>query len=187
MKYELYNNIVVIVLFSDENIHTERPKNLASSLLHCEICGQKFLKKKDLRSHINSHLGQPRVVLRRIPNLKSVKKKQQDDKYWLDPDKKGTLKLTLKKQCSSDSLKLTLKKSSISQDFTVINSNLDCESEIYKKPEVEGRKENDTKDDEEVEKSVNEPFENVMLNQQVNVFSLYWRVFFFTLSLSIKF
>lgn len=120
-----------------------------------------------MRCHINIHLGQPRVVLRRIPNLKSVKKKQQDEKYWLDPEQKGTLKLTLKKQCSSDSLKLTFKKSSVSEDFKVINSNLDCQSGDYSQQKVAGLRENDNKDDTELEKSVNEPFENVMINQQV--------------------
>lgn len=139
---------------------------LASDLLHCEICGQQFLRKKDLRSHINVHLGEPRVVLRRIPNLRSVKKKQ-DEKYWLDPDQKGTLKFTLKKQCGSDSLKLTLKKSSVSEDFTVINSNLDIQSENYHEDDLAGLRENDDKDDNEVENQINEPFENVILNQQV--------------------
>lgn len=154
-------------MISDENLSTDISLNeLASDLLHCEICGQEFLKKKDLRSHINVHLGQPRVVLRRIPNLRSVKKKQ-DEKYWLDPDQKGTLKLTLKKQCSSDSLKLTLKKSSVSEDFTVINSNLDIQSEDCNEEDVAGLRENDDKDDKEVEKQINEPFENVILNQQV--------------------
>ena len=162
------------ILFADENVGNESsPNELASDLLHCEICGQEFLKKKDLRCHINIHLGQPRVILRRIPNLKSVKKKQQDEKYWLDPEQKGTLKLTLKKQGGSDSLKLTLKKSSISEDFTVINSNLDCPSGDYSPREVAGLKENDNKDDTEVEKSVNEPFENVMINQQVCLIILY--------------
>ncbi|XP_051166457.1 histone acetyltransferase KAT6A-like isoform X3 [Leptopilina boulardi] len=150
----------------DENLSTDIPLHeLASDLLHCEICGQQFLRKKDLRSHINVHLGEPRVVLRRIPNLRSVKKKQ-DEKYWLDPDQKGTLKFTLKKQCGSDSLKLTLKKSSVSEDFTVINSNLDIQSENYHEDDLAGLRENDDKDDNEVENQINEPFENVILNQQ---------------------
>ncbi|XP_031839398.1 uncharacterized protein LOC116429967 isoform X2 [Nomia melanderi] len=138
---------------------------LRSSLLNCEICGEQFVSKKQLRSHIYTHLGTPRVVLRRLTNLKTVKKKHNNT-YWLDPEKKGSLKLTLKKQNFSDSLKLTLKKSSKSEDFTVVNSNINLGTEIHRQEDVAGTKENDQRHEKDAESSINQPFENVMVEQQ---------------------
>lgn len=97
-------------------------------LPQCEICGQKFSSKKELRSHIEAHLGQPRIVLKRISNVKGGKKKHSD-KYKLNKDQSGKLKITLKKQGLSDGLKLTIKKSSLSKDFTIINSNAGYDTE----------------------------------------------------------
>ncbi|XP_076279553.1 uncharacterized protein LOC143208744 isoform X2 [Lasioglossum baleicum] len=136
-----------------------------SLLLNCEICGQQFVSKKQLRLHIYSHLGSPRVVLRRLTNLKTVKKKRNST-YWLDPEKKGSLKLTLKKQTFSDSLKLTLKKSSKSKDFAVVNSNINLSTEIHRQGDVAGTKENDQRHDKDTESSIDQPFENVMVEQQ---------------------
>ncbi|XP_015435463.1 PREDICTED: uncharacterized protein LOC107191034 isoform X2 [Dufourea novaeangliae] len=138
---------------------------LSSSILNCEICGEQFVSKKELRSHIYSHLGTPRVILRRLTNLKAIKKKHNNS-YWLDPEKKGSLKLTLKKQNFTDSLKLTLKKSSESEDFTVVNSNINLSTEIHHQGDVAGTKENDQRHDKDTERSIGQPFENVIVEQQ---------------------
>ncbi|XP_033341137.2 uncharacterized protein LOC117229093 isoform X1 [Megalopta genalis] len=149
-----------------ENIEDQHSLfTLKSSLLNCEICGQQFVSKKQLRSHIYTHLGSPRVVLRRLTNLKAVKKKRNST-YWLDPEKKGCLKFTLKKQNYSDSLKLTLKKSSKSKDFTVVNSNINLSTEIHRQGDVAGTKENDRRHDKDTESSIDQPYENVMVEQQ---------------------
>ncbi|XP_046419282.1 uncharacterized protein LOC124179162 isoform X1 [Neodiprion fabricii] len=150
----------------ESDAHASEPNELTPSSTEvsvCEICNRQFLKKKDLRSHFLVHVGQPRVVLNRIPNRKPAKK-HVTDTYRLDPEKKGSLKLTLKKQGSTDSLKLTLKKSSISQDFAVVNTNLD--SENYQRNDVAGSGTNDSKDTSNTENDADEPFENVMINQQ---------------------
>ncbi|XP_076668794.1 uncharacterized protein LOC143369150 isoform X2 [Andrena cerasifolii] len=138
---------------------------LSPSLLSCEICGEKFATKKQLRSHILTHLGRARVVLRRVANLKPVKKKHSST-YWLDPNKKGSLKLTLKKQSSVDSLKLKLKKSSKSEDFTVVNSNINLGTKNHCQRDVAEAKENDRRHDKDTEGSVDQPFEDVMVEQQ---------------------
>ncbi|XP_046591468.1 uncharacterized protein LOC107216631 isoform X4 [Neodiprion lecontei] len=150
----------------ESDAHASEPNELTPSSTEvsvCEICNRQFLKKKDLRSHFLVHVGQPRVVLNRIPNRKPAKK-HVTDTYRLDPEKKGSLKLTLKKQGSTDSLKLTLKKSSISQDFAVVNTNLD--SENYQRNDVAGSGTNDSKDTSNTENDADEPFENVTINQQ---------------------
>ncbi|XP_076635373.1 uncharacterized protein LOC143348704 isoform X2 [Colletes latitarsis] len=139
--------------------------DLPSPLLSCEICGEQFVSKKQLRSHIHTHLGRARVVLRRITNLKAVKKKHSST-YWLDPKKKGSLKLTLKKQNFSDTLKLKFRKSSESEDFTVVNSNINLGTENYHQGDVAGAKENDQRHDNDSESSIDQPFENVMVEQQ---------------------
>ncbi|XP_054010133.1 uncharacterized protein LOC128893301 isoform X1 [Hylaeus anthracinus] len=136
-----------------------------SSLLNCEICGEQFVSKKQLRSHIHTHLGRARVVLRRITNLKAIKKKHSNT-YWLDPEKRGSLKLTLKKQNFSDSLKLKFKKSSESEDFTVVNSNINLGTENYHQGDVAGAKENDQRQENDSGNSADQPFENVMVEQQ---------------------
>ncbi|XP_029667468.1 uncharacterized protein LOC115238076 isoform X3 [Formica exsecta] len=136
-------------------------------LLDCGICGQQFASKKQLRTHIHTHLRKPRIVLRRVTGPKVVKvRKPCEDTYWLDPEKKGLLKLTLKKQSISESLKLTLKKSSESEDFTVVNSNFNPVIKDHQQGEVAGAKENDQKNNKTAKGSVNEPFENVMVDQQ---------------------
>lgn len=142
-------------------------------LLDCGICGQQFASKKQLRTHIHIHLRKPRIVLRRVTGPKVVKvRKQCEDTYWLDPEKKGLLKLTLKKQSISESsLKLTLKKtSSESEDFTVVNSNFNPVIKNHQREEVAGAKENDKKNNKAAKGLVNEPFENVMVDQQVSYF-----------------
>ncbi|XP_070163829.1 R3H domain-containing protein 1 isoform X2 [Polyergus mexicanus] len=135
-------------------------------LLDCGICGQQFASKKQLRTHIHTHLRKPRIVLRRVTGPKVVKVRKCEDTYWLDPEKKGLLKLTLKKQSISESLKLTLKKSSKSKDFTVVNSNFNPVIKDHQQGEVAGAKENDQKNNKAAKGSVNEPFENVMVDQQ---------------------
>ncbi|CAL1687882.1 unnamed protein product [Lasius platythorax] len=137
-------------------------------LLDCGICGQQFASKKQLRVHINTHLRKPRIVLRRVTGPKVVKvRKQSEDTYWLDPEKKGLLKLTLKKQSIVESLKLTLKKtSSESEAFTVVNSNFNPGIKNHQREDVAGAKENDQRDNKAAKGSINEPFENVMVDQQ---------------------
>ncbi|XP_011638137.1 bromodomain-containing protein 4-like isoform X2 [Pogonomyrmex barbatus] len=133
-------------------------------LLDCDICGERFASKKPLRVHINTHLRKLRIVLKRVANPKVVRVK--NDTYWLDPEKTGLLKLTLKKKSVADSLKLTLKKSSKSEDFTVVNNNFYPVIKYYQQRDVAGAKENDTRSNKAVENSVDEPFENVMVDQQ---------------------
>lgn len=167
----------IIVMISMRYVSDERagtPNSLDDSLsgqqllLDCGICGQKFSAKKQLRVHINTHLRKPRIVLKRITGPKA-KVCTQSDTYWLDPETKGSLKLTLKKQSTAESLKLTLrKKSSESADFTVVHSNSNLRHFRKQSKNVAGAKEDDRRDDKPTENSVNEPFENVMVDQQVS-------------------
>lgn len=122
-----------------------------------------------MSAHVVAHLGKPRVVLKRIRDLKP-QKKEPGDSYWLDSEQKGTLKITLKKQSSCDPLKLTLKKSPISEDFTVVSSNLNFDKRVsfQEDEELAGTRENDSKNNERLEKSSDQPFENVMINQEVS-------------------
>lgn len=140
-------------------------------LFDCDICGERFISKKPLRVHINTHLRKLRIVLKRVASPKVVKVKK--DTYWLDPGKTGLLKLTLKKQSAADSLKLTLKKSSESEDFTVVNNNFYPVIKYYQQGDVAGAKENDPRGDKAAENTIDEPFENVMVDQQVSL-SLGW-------------
>jgi len=142
---------------------------IGQQLLNCNICGQRYASKKQLRVHINTHLRESYIVLNRVTNPKIVKLKRQNDTYWLDPEKKGSLKLTLKKQTIADSLKLTLKKSHESEDFTVVNSNLHSNIGNHQQKDVAGTKENEHRND-KVESSDDESFENVMVDQQVSFF-----------------
>lgn len=141
-------------------------------LLNCGICGEKFALKSKLSAHIDTHL-EPRIVLRRVTSPKVEKiRKQSEQTYWLDPEKKGLLKLTLKKQTITESLKLRLKlkKSSKSKDFTVVNSNFEpIIIENSQQEDVAGAKENDQRNNKATKGSVNEPFENVMVDQQVSL------------------
>ncbi|XP_033353758.1 uncharacterized protein LOC117235634 isoform X2 [Bombus vosnesenskii] len=138
--------------------------SLRFPLFNCEVCKKQFVTKKQLRTHIQTHLGRPRIVLRRV-TLKSVKKKNSNT-YWLDPEKKGSLKLTLKKQNFNDPLKLKLKKSSKSEDFTVVKSNINLGTENHNHRDVAGATENDQRHEKDTESSINQPFENVMVEQQ---------------------
>ncbi|XP_033178559.1 myb-like protein I isoform X6 [Bombus impatiens] len=138
--------------------------SLRFPLFNCEVCKKQFVTKKQLRTHIHTHLGRPRIVLRRV-TLKSVKKKNSNT-YWLDPEKKGSLKLTLKKQNFNDPLKLKLKKSSKSEDFTVVKSNINLGTENHNHRDVAGATENDQRHEKDTESSINQPFENVMVEQQ---------------------
>lgn len=137
-------------------------------VLNCGICDERFPTKKQLRVHIHTHLRRPRIVLRRVTEPK-VSRKHTGESYWLDPEKKGSLKLTLKKQSIllADSLKLTLKKSSESADFTVVSNNFDLDFGNYSEEDVAGAKENDSRDDKAAESSLDKSFENVMVDQQV--------------------
>lgn len=149
--------------------YSDSLNNLCGQLVNCGICGKQFVTKKQLRTHIDTHLRKPRIVLKRVSSSKLIKKKPSDT-YWLDPEKKGALKLTLKKQSVADSLKLTLKKSSQSEDFTVVNTNFNADIEDHNNEEVAGGKENDTNDDRTADTSVNSSFDNVIVDQQVGVF-----------------
>jgi hypothetical protein len=134
----------------------------------CELCEQKFQSKKDLQTHVLIHLGKPRVVLKRIANLKTARK-ETSDQYWLETEQKGNLKITLKRQSPvCDSLKLKLKKSPVSEGFTVVSSNFNLDKEDFKQyDELAEAQENDSKSDSEEEKTAEQSFENVMLNQEV--------------------
>ena len=151
-----------INLFADEQLNVnDSVDQLSAQLFQCEICEQEFDTKQELHSHILCHLGQPRVVLKRIPSTKISKKKHES--YQLDPDVKGALKFKLKKQTNPpDSLKLTLKKSSLTKDFTIINSNVDS----YNTEDVAGNQENDTGETLE-ETSQEEPFKDMTNNEEV--------------------
>lgn len=138
-------------------------------LLDCGICDQQFATKKQLRIHIHTHLTKsPRIILKRVISPKVLKVQKQNDSYWLDPETKGSLKLTLKKQNIADSLKLKLKKSSQSEDFTVVQNNFNYTSN-YQHKDVAGAKENDQRNNKATEDSIDETFENVMVDQQVSV------------------
>lgn len=139
----------------------------------CEICSQEFATKKDLRSHIIVHLGEPRIVLKRCSGLKTLKKKEKDT-YWLDPGTKGSLKLTLKKHqlVAGDELKLKLKKSSKSEDFAVVKNPLELErnENTSDHKEVAGdRADNVQMDDKEREEETDQQsYENVIVNEAVS-------------------
>lgn len=129
------------------------PKSLAcvpEDLPQCEVCGQQFLTKKELRSHVTVHLGQPRIILKRCTSLQSVKKK---DTYCLTQERKGSLKLTLKKQNH--------------RDFAVINRDLDLEEDNNHFEEVAGDKRNEKIDVEKESEDTGEKhtFENVMVRE----------------------
>lgn len=145
------------------------PDSEKENLVRCEICDQKFQTKKDLQTHVFIHLGKPRVVLKRIVDIKTTVKKEPTDQYWLDKEQKGNLKITLKRQSPvGDSLKLTFKKSPVSEDFTVVSSSCDLiDKSIEKQNALAEILENDNKSESEEEKTTEESFENVMLNQEV--------------------
>lgn len=141
----------------------------------CEICEQKFQTKKDLQTHVLIHLGKPRVVLKRIANVKTPPKKEEQqptDHYWLGSERRGNLKITLKKNNSGcDSLKLKLKKSPESESFTVVSNNFDLDSQGFDKHnELAEAQDNETKSDSDKEESSDQDYENVMLNQEVSQF-----------------
>lgn len=150
---------------SDDRAGTPRSPDGFSGqqlLVDCGICGGRFASKKALRVHINTHLRKPCIVLKRVTGPKVVKRKQSE--YWLDPEKKGSLKLTLKKQ----GVKLTIKKNS--EAFTVVNRNFYPDIGNCQEEEVAGATENDHRDDRAAESLLNEQFENVMVDQQVGVY-----------------
>ncbi|XP_066584487.1 transcription factor Zelda-like isoform X2 [Prorops nasuta] len=150
----------------EDLVEAGSPSTVSDSNFLCEVCNNQFLTKKELRKHILTHLGHPRVVLKRLSNLKSFKKKSSDT-YWLDPDKKGSLKLTLKKQSPCDSLKLTFKKKSAkSEAFEVVNNNFNLAVENKIIGDVADTKENDSTDAKTTEGLVDESFENVTDNDQ---------------------
>ncbi|XP_053595704.1 uncharacterized protein LOC103573685 isoform X3 [Microplitis demolitor] len=142
---------------------------VSEELPQCEVCSQQFLTKKELRSHITLHLGQPRIVLKRCSNLHLVKKKEKD-KYCLSQEKKGSLKLTLKKQNH--------------RDFAVISRDLDFDSDNSHSEEVAGEEQKHHQDEEEEELEEHEDtldddneeqtdqvpheFENVIVNEDDN-------------------
>ncbi|XP_043286934.1 uncharacterized protein [Venturia canescens] len=145
-------------------------ENSVEDLPKCEICGEEFVTKKDLRSHIIVHLGEPRIVLKRCSGLKALKNKKEKDTYWLDPGTKGSLKLTLKKHqlVTGDTLKLKLKKSSKTKDFAVVKSQLELEhkEEASDSEEVAGDTDNVQMDDKEREEETDQQsYENVIVNE----------------------
>lgn len=157
---------MTLIFFSEEQINIVKSLECVSEELpQCEVCSQQFLTKKELRSHITLHLGQPRVVLKRCSNLHLVKKKEKD-KYSLTQEKKGSLKLTLKKQNH--------------RDFAVISRDLDFDSDNSESGEVAGlQKTNKNEEKEEHEDTVDDnngeqtdqpphEFENVMVNEDDN-------------------
>ncbi|XP_017875771.1 uncharacterized protein LOC108622418 isoform X2 [Ceratina calcarata] len=137
---------------------------LRLSLFSCEICRKQYTTKKQLRTHILTHLGSPRVVLRKVTNFKSITKTQTDT-YWLNPEGNGSLKLTLKKQNSSEHLKLKLRKSSESEDFTVVKSNINLETKDHNRDVAEGIQ-NEPRHGKYTEDSVDRSFKNVMVEQE---------------------
>ncbi|XP_014204798.1 myosin tail region-interacting protein MTI1-like isoform X2 [Copidosoma floridanum] len=134
----------------EEDFHNLR------DLLRCELCDQRFDTKKDLQSHLLAHIGQPRVVLKRIPNTKTSKK-EASEKFWPEVEPRGTLKITLK-----------LKKSPMSESFTVVRNNLEaeknsCDQEYELATKL---KDDHQSDSEEEEKTSEQSYENVILNQE---------------------
>lgn len=112
-------------------------------------------------------MRKPCLILKRVTGPKT-KVCTQSDTYWLDSETKGSLKLTTKKQSIAESLKLTLKKkSSESSNFTVVHSNFNLVKN-HQQRDMAVAKENNRRDDKPTEKSINEPFENVMMDQQVS-------------------
>ncbi|XP_043664218.1 uncharacterized protein LOC122627260 isoform X1 [Vespula pensylvanica] len=150
-----------------EQIDKQSPSyNLSSQPFHCEICEEQFTTKKQLRTHIFTHLGRARVVLKRVSDLKPVKRKHSDT-YCLSTEKSQSLKLKLKKTTYTDPLKLTLKKSSVSEDFIVVSTNHSLEISNYSKEDVAGAEgKNEQTDTEETDNSIEQTFENVMVDQQ---------------------
>ena len=130
-------------------------------------------------------MRQPRIVLERIANVKSPEE-SSEDKNWMDSEnKKGTFKITFKRKSSScESLKLKLKKSPVSESFTVVSNsvdnleNLDTEEGPEATSELASSKENDVDNDSTGEKSPEESFENVILNQEVRIEVFFCFIFF---------
>lgn len=145
-------------------------------LERCEICDQKFQTKKDLQTHVFIHLRKPRVVLERIPNIKTTRKETKTDQYWFETEHRGNLKIKLKKQSPSvDSFKLKLKKSPITEGFTVVSNNFDFVKDQFKVDyELADIQENDAKSDSEEEETPEQSFENVMLSQEVSFVNLFF-------------
>lgn len=109
------------------------------------------------------------MVLNRCSGAKTLKKKEET--YWLDPETKGSLKLTLKKQQlhTTDPLKLTLKKSSASKDFTVVKTCTETDKCDRYAVEVASSKENEQMDDKETDdNSDRQTFENIIVNEGVS-------------------
>ncbi|XP_015116084.1 COPII coat assembly protein sec16 isoform X2 [Diachasma alloeum] len=117
-------------------------------LPQCEICAQKFLSKKELRSHITIHLGQPRIILKRCSSQHKNRKREKDI-YSLNQDQKGSLKLTLKKQKHSD--------------FTVINRDLDLTTDISETEVADTEGNEQTVEEETEEESTSDRDDNAML------------------------
>ncbi|XP_034947129.1 histone acetyltransferase KAT6A-like isoform X2 [Chelonus insularis] len=135
----------------EEPINITKPLECGSEdLPQCEVCSQQFLTKKELRSHITLHLGQPRIILKRCTNLQNVKKKEKNT-YCLSQEKKGSLKLTLKKQNH--------------RNFAVISRDLDLDTNKTRFEEVAGGKESD---DHPVEKENEEQDEAQQYNNVIN-------------------
>ncbi|KAK2582126.1 hypothetical protein KPH14_004492 [Odynerus spinipes] len=162
-----YNNDVDLLQSFEEQIDNQNsPHDLSVQPYNCEICKNRFATKKQLRTHIFTHLGKARVVLKRVSDLKPLKRKYNDT-YCLKPEQNQSLKLKLKKKTFTDPLKLTLKKSSESEDFVVVNTKHNLNIRNYSKEDVAGAKEkNEQRDAKETESTIERSFENVMVDQQ---------------------
>ncbi|KAI4492779.1 hypothetical protein M0804_002570 [Polistes exclamans] len=160
------SNVDLLQAF-DEQIDKQSPSHdLSSQLFNCEICEKQFATKKLLKNHIFTHLGRARVVLKRVSNLKVLKRKHSDT-YFLSSEKSQSLKLKLKKTTYTDPLKLTLKKSSVSEDFIVVSTNHSLNTINFSAEDVAGEKDrNEQSDAEETDNSIKQTFENVMVDQQ---------------------
>lgn len=100
-------------------------------------------------------------------------KRKHSDTYCLSTEKSQSLKLKLKKTTYTDPLKLTLKKSSVSEDFIVVSTNHSLEISNYSKEDVAGAEgKNEQTDTEETDNSIEQTFENVMVDQQVCFYRL---------------
>lgn len=154
-----YSNDVVytseihsIFLISDKQIDIVKAlEGVPEELPQCEICGQIFLNKKELRSHVTIHLGQPRIILKRC-NSSHKNRRKDKDIYSLNQNTKGSLKLTLKKQNRSD--------------FAVINRDLQANTDIPGAEEAaEAEGDEQTAEEETEEESTSDRDDHVMLRE----------------------
>ncbi|XP_046831303.1 uncharacterized protein LOC124429718 isoform X2 [Vespa crabro] len=159
------NDVDFLQTFGEQIDKQSPPYDLSRQLFQCEICKVQYTTKKQLRTHIFTHLGRPRVILKRVTNLETLNR-NYNDTYWLTSENSQSLKLKLKKTTYTDPLKLTLKKSSVSENFIVVNTNHNLNIGNYSTEDVAGAEDkNEQTDTEDTENSTEETFENVMVDQ----------------------